>query len=96
MGPHLKLTQNRRRKPRLGSTQFYNIQNNMAILSSKIVRQSLLILLGLIYRVDTLSHRLALLMNGTKIGLLTVHGTYGPCGYYVLLDCPYMNGPKIC
>ena len=78
MGPHLKLTQNRRRKPRLGSTQFYNIQNNMAILSSKIVRQSLLILLGLIYRVDTLSHRLAFLMNGTKIGLLTVHGTYGP------------------
>ena len=76
MGHHLKLTQNRRRKPRLACTQFYNIQNNMAILSSEIVRQSLLILLGLIYRVETLSHRLALLMNVSKIDLLTVHGTY--------------------
>ena len=68
----------------------------MAISSSKIVRQSLLILLGLIYRVETLSHRLALLMNDTKIDLLTVHGTYGPCGDYVLSDSPNMNGLKIC
>ena len=68
----------------------------MAILVQKLYGNLCSYFLGLIYRVETLSHRLALLMNGSKIDLLTVHGTYGPRGYYVLSDSPYMNGLKIC
>ena len=93
MGHHLKLTQNRRRKPRLACTQFYNIQNNMAILVQKLYG-NLCSYFWDLFTVWKLC-RTGCPSNEHLKNWFT-NGPRDLRGYYAISDCPYMNGLKIC